>query len=136
MRDRRPVFGVALVLLATAPPAFAQDKPPDKAQLAAQAKRVLETSCHRCHKGEGSESGWDFESPHRPPVGGNPQGGQNAAPPPGPPGQNPISGPAPGVRSPPAARPSGRGIGPNTRKSSASGSRPGRPTSPRRKPGR
>jgi serine/threonine-protein kinase len=59
MAHRRLLFGLALVLCAPIPPGFAQAKAPDKAQLAVQARRVLETYCHRCHKGEGSESGSD-----------------------------------------------------------------------------
>jgi serine/threonine-protein kinase len=61
MQEYRIVFGVPLMLLATAPPVFAQDNSRDKAQLAAQARRVLEIYCHRCHKGEGSESGSDAD---------------------------------------------------------------------------
>jgi serine/threonine-protein kinase len=53
MTHRRCVWGTALLLVAAAAPAFGQDK----AQLAARARRVLETYCHRCHKGEGSEGG-------------------------------------------------------------------------------
>src|SRR5262249_13467267 len=41
--------------LLLAPAAPAQD------QLAAQARRVFEKSCHRCHKGEGSQSGYAFD---------------------------------------------------------------------------
>jgi serine/threonine-protein kinase len=57
MTPLRLTLGIALVLLVTAGRAAGQDKK----SLAARARRVLETYCHRCHKGEGSESGSDAD---------------------------------------------------------------------------
>ncbi len=36
----------------------------DEAELGTQARRILGTYCHRCHKGEGSESGYAFNVKH------------------------------------------------------------------------